>query len=143
MSYLNKTKNIKDLIRKSEDHVCATYGINRRTIYTPSRSPRNALARFAVWFLLYEIHGLSSGDIASYYEFNHSNILHGVKKAKSMRIPIELGYELASGNGGQYVEKAHAEVGKPVDEKVGKTGDKKDVQNTTPSYPHKGRAIKG
>lgn len=113
MSYLKNLLNLKELAESAEKKVCAKYKITREDIATKKRTLKNSQARFAVWYILNKVHGLSSPVIGELYKADHTSVLYGIRRAQILNIPAELGYE----NCGHPVEELGISTGKPVNSK--------------------------
>jgi len=91
MSYLHDIKRIQDAIETAEYRVIDVYRIKKEDIYKKSRSPEHSQARFAVWYLLVKFHQISAVAVGKHYRYDHTSVLHGVKRAIELNIPSELG----------------------------------------------------
>lgn len=97
MSYLKDKEKIQTFIEGAEEYVANIYKINKKDIRVRSRSKQHSQARFAVWYILVHINGLTSKEVARQYGYDHTTILHGVKTARILDIPTELQLDGISG----------------------------------------------
>lgn len=87
----------RDFIKDVEDKVCARYNLKSNMFSSRVRRRVNSEARFAVWYLLYFIYNLSSLEIGRLYGYDHTTVLHGIKRAQDIGIDKELVEYLAIG----------------------------------------------
>jgi chromosomal replication initiation ATPase DnaA len=126
MSSLDQTK-IQDALERSEQKVCGAYGITKDIIHTRSRMREYSHSRFAVWFVLNAVENIPISRIAKLYGYDHTSVMYGVRVAKSIGIPAELGYELAKNGLTTCVQPVDKSC-KTVNNEVEQHGDKKVIQ---------------
>lgn len=91
MSYLHDIRKIQEKIAQAESQVALYYRIDGSNFYDKTRSRENTQARFAVWYILNKINFISCAQIAKHYGYDHTTVLHGVKRAIQENIPKEMG----------------------------------------------------
>lgn len=84
---------IPPVFRAELDRLCDLLG--RQFAVTPAdllcgdRSKQLTLARWALWFCLRERYGLSYPELARMLGYDHTTILHGVRRARSLELDNE------------------------------------------------------
>lgn len=111
MSHLKNLQNLDKELAAAVEMVVKVYGVDPKTIMSNRQDRIASQARFAVWYILFTTYNRSSALIADIFDKDHTTVLHGIQRAKDLKIPTEIDNHFS----GQPVEKTKSRGDKKVD----------------------------